>query len=580
MASPAVVAQSCNDMDYPARSPARGVELYYLATDEFPFDGAPTIPWPHAGTQAPAPTVLTARGGLEVAHQLHQGGAHDSQVPPYQAPFVVGNHVDPVKLNVGKMGDLAAWVLYYEPNGQGGRRICRWEHWANRVATRRPNGQMVPLAKPLPPSVPIEHELNAALKNWSATHRRLQVGHYRYTEDGRLSWYGTSTRPAEQQDNPVLSKDPKDGWVTQPVQCFLYDAQGRPTRTVTIDARLDEARHLQHACEARQVGEANFLDYFYDAQTGAYRGMRSQSAATLLEQSKSMNSAEREADARRVANRAPIPAQVKWNYRPDTQPHWVRGEWQPQQGTAFSEAVQFETTLEAEGHPGRPGRYGTDPQGQAYFRYHLFDPTLVRTLLDKADPISALKQLHRLRIQKWGAGPVYEHFTPQGVLRHRLFTLGDARTVRHEQFDEFGRLKRVINLGLMNDKLKDTYYAENLAAHKDQIKVGPYLMYRVYEYDAAGKESLVAVSWYLRSPYDHLAENVVDGAIKDAKRAWQNRRQPDKAKVNNTFPPQFFGTPNGTIKWQDAASFGKAFDFYPSLEMLKQWGEAQIKASK
>ncbi len=573
-------AQGCNDLMHSGRSPAQGVEIFFFSTkfEDRDHPNSPEVLWALAGAGSSHAKRKIYFLPSETSYRHYQKGAYDSYVPPYHAPFVDANHIDPTQLDMGKMGEEGATVLFYEPNGQGGRRLCRWENWDNRVAKRGYDGIIAPLPKPLPPTVSPQYETHPVLKKWAETYHRVVIGHLRYDTHNRLIWYGESRRHDDLDGRDPDPKDPTDGWVARPYSCFLYDAQGRPSRTVDVDGRLDKVRPVVRTCEKRETGEAGLHDYFYDSGTGAYRGMRNQFAATNRKRI-DLDGAEREAEARRVANAPAVPGKVIWNYRPDGQSYIVRGEWMPQLTNGFIETVHLETTLEAEGHAGSSGRYISDSYDNKFFRYWLYDHLLVRSVLDQDDPIAALKKLHRLRIQKWGPGPVYEHFTPQGILRHRLFTLGDSRTIRHEQFDETGRLKRIINLGLMTDKNKDYYYSENLAAYKDQIKVGPYLMYRVYEYDAAGKEKLVALSWYPRSPYDHMPTDIVDEVKKDIKRAWRNHRHPEKAEENNTFPPHFFGTPDGTVKWKDEASFAKHFDLYPKLESLKQWGEAQVNAN-
>lgn len=121
--------------------------------------------------------------------------------------------------------------------------------------------------------------------------------------------------------------------------------------------------------------------------------------------------------------------------------------------------------------------------------------------------------------------------------RHRYYMVG-GYVVRHEQFDANGRVTRVITLndwrqprpGLrpdVNDKLL-TSKGISIIAHQ--------IYHRVYDFDAQGKPTLVAVSWNreIRNPLKKTSVNSADVV---------------------------YGTPSGKELWKNRDEFGKHFDF-------------------
>jgi hypothetical protein len=125
-------------------------------------------------------------------------------------------------------------------------------------------------------------------------------------------------------------------------------------------------------------------------------------------------------------------------------------------------------------------------------------------------------------------------------LRDRFYT-GAGRVLRQEQFDEQGRLKRAINLGLQNlAKGIGTYYKEDLSSgHISVLLKTNRLIYRVWDYDAAGKATLVAIGWDRK-----LGSALTDGPVDTA--------------------PIVYGTPDGKVRWKTKEEFFKAFDFDPT----------------
>ncbi|KAG1392533.1 hypothetical protein G6F59_014574 [Rhizopus arrhizus] len=105
---------------------------------------------------------------------------------------------------------------------------------------------------------------------------------------------------------------------------------------------------------------------------------------------------------------------------------------------------------------------------------------------------------------------IYEIFAPRAKYpRERQWRTLDLN--RQENYDAKGKLTRVILSGPVSD---DDGYTENLRAYaeKGALKLTPltngYSSYRVYDYDAAGRETLSFVCWRYEvstnKPYAHF----------------------------------------------------------------------------
>ncbi|PLK46937.1 hypothetical protein C0V76_19355 [Uliginosibacterium sp. TH139] len=137
-----------------------------------------------------------------------------------------------------------------------------------------------------------------------------------------------------------------------------------------------------------------------------------------------------------------------------------------------------------------------------------------------------------------------EHFKAgEHQVRDRFYTaLG--RTMRQEQYDEQGRLKRVINLLDLDPMQDGKFYGDepqDLKRTKIALRLKTNLIYyRVWEYDDAGKATLVALGW----------NNRLGSAV-------AKKEMFDFADIR-------YGTPDGKEKWQGKEAFFKAFDFDPN----------------
>jgi hypothetical protein len=144
----------------------------------------------------------------------------------------------------------------------------------------------------------------------------------------------------------------------------------------------------------------------------------------------------------------------------------------------------------------------------------------------------------------------------QHVKLYELFKPGEHRSryryyseigyiVRQEQFDAAGRVTRVITLENWRQPRPGPRpdVDDKLLTDKGIRIVGHQIYHRVYDFDAQGKPTLVAISWNrkLRNPLK-------------------------KASVR--FADLVFGTPDGKERWKSEEEFGKHFDFSPKAAQV------------
>jgi len=146
---------------------------------------------------------------------------------------------------------------------------------------------------------------------------------------------------------------------------------------------------------------------------------------------------------------------------------------------------------------------------------------------------------------------LYEYFPAHVTRLRERFFAAFGRTLRHEQLDDQGRLRRAVNVGRFSRSDEGFgFYDEDLEHANISWKLkGHELYYRVWDYDAEGKATLVALGW---------GKGIDVG-------------EPEKIDDAHIV----FGTPDGKVKWKDQAAFFKAFDFDPTAS--RAFPEEQAK---
>jgi hypothetical protein len=530
----------CNDMSQPVRSPSSGVEIYFdlqAGPDNDPKRRL-KVAVPFAGSATLTPSEQYVLGST----------THDRPVlgePPLQQPYIWENQLDAPQYDTKALLDIEGWVYIYEANGRNGRRICRVENWAHRFEHLDHNEKRVLRDKPKSMTGPASGEASPVLAKLAENYQRDVVHHFLYNADGRIEKY-IESRPV------YLNGDATRNWTSKTVACYYYDKEGRPRRYVEPNNDLTGS-----SCDPIREGQGEFTDYFYDSASGAYRGAR------IVHSLNEHN--------RKEYSHRPI-WDIRWSYAPDGRQEQIAAL-----ADSKKQLYYFTSDRELEGVPlPRP----RSPKDISY-AYYFYEPLPLSFIDGPGDPEKKVKQYHRERRRDF-AGEVYisEYFAANGGLQHRIWWRGmDWAVFRHEQYDAQGKLKRAINRGLANEE--HTYYAES-DGYKSQLTQRPYLLHRVYEYDKAGKESLVAISWFNHDPeIDHPYRNPGRGGAlidlaKDAKRAWTDRNKPKPAVKEEL--KQFYGTPDGKVKWKDAESFGKAFGIFWEFKDMDRFVEAKRRA--
>lgn len=141
---------------------------------------------------------------------------------------------------------------------------------------------------------------------------------------------------------------------------------------------------------------------------------------------------------------------------------------------------------------------------------------------------------------------LYELFQPnEHISRHRFYML-DGYVLRHEQLDGNGRITRIITLDDWRQPRpgpKPDFDDKLLAANMPKL-FAHQVYHRVYDVDAGGRPTLVALSWNrsLRIPLKRTSMSLADVVFgtPDGKEKWKNRDEFDKAFNTSEYALQVF----------------------------------------
>lgn len=438
-------------------------------------------------------------------------------------PKIWPNAIDPVKADRKKLSSIGGVVYFYEPDGKGGRRVCRAERWKSRHIEIAPNG------------------------GYEVRTRKVKVN---------------APNSPNQSRNPVLAALSKDFFFVGYTN-LQYDAQGRIPKLgrvcfyYTADGQVNWVAYetAKGLCIRSKPDpkKESFIEVLFDANGKGY-------GAVLTRPNKWSSDDDRTSQKESVKNDPNGWFQVwKFSYGGGN----VLGYGNDRVGLADFETTgslgeKDDTVYNALGNAKRWG--GTKSSGITERHYEF--PNSVST--DFLRHPETLYQYDRIRVTDLGMS-LFERFAAgSNKLTARIWRSPNYKVARQETFNADGKLMRAVAADYLDGYVGTPFAQENLAQYKSQIKV-PFdnIYLRVYDYDAKGKESLVGIGW-TDYPREKYFEN-----RGYSKRAMLNRTKDAITNVlshpfekREAAPEEltyFFGTPDGKVKWKDYAAFNKEF---------------------
>ncbi|QIO87642.1 hypothetical protein G9274_001327 [Stenotrophomonas rhizophila] len=392
-------------------------------------------------------------------------------------------------LKRGKFGATEGQAVYLEPDGKGGQRICRVEHWESRVYRPKnyPQRDAPPVlrrdsdnkVRAVPYRRWVGQERNPILAKLTPYYYMARVDAYFYDQGGHL----VEARVQETEDvNALRQRYPTELMIDRLTFCARYNAQGQLIWTTgEMSEVMAEVPGAQ--CEGLQTGRVETTSYSYHADG---------SLLARLFVPKKRDAAEPTGEG------LALDADEWWG-----------------QGTAWPSASvpQHERKLVYFGFTNKAGILGlyTENTGlaaydaQPPYKELLRDPSRkLRYDFPQPVPLSVVDD-HFATLDKYPRVRRYPHQSGLNVIE---FFDGNSRTPRlrqwrsvelsrQETYNAEGKLVQVIYSGGRALKV----YPEDLRRYAESgvLKVTPtrsgYASYRVYTYDASGKESLTFVCW-------------------------------------------------------------------------------------
>ncbi|MDB5800701.1 MAG: hypothetical protein JWL63_1640 [Rhodocyclales bacterium] len=393
--------------------------------------------------------------------------------------------------------DEEGYVSYYEPNGQGGWRICRIEKWWPRKSGTSAA------------EIAFSHAMVSQNKFGEALTTKDTLGSvdiFLYDKKGRIVERFFVLRPDKKGIIEIGDR-----------RCVRYDDKDRVVLWVSAKE--------SNICP---TGEPDLRDFWHRFKFGEIEN-------TVWWKWGEYHSGHKDGSWQKDITFKNIPAEATVTLK--------AAEANVSTGNA--------TVLSDKGLTEIQGGYRIgmlDKSLGPTFVYESGNPPAVEYYFTKPPvPISVLTDLDQLynydRRRETGIGSSFklvEFFRAGEHVTHDRFYTGAGHTVRHEQLDAQGRIKRAINLGMIGLNRKNGgYFDEDLKAGKISLLLkSNQLYYRVWDYDEAGKAKLVAIGW-----------NAKLGTALKSQRLYE-------ANI-------IFGTPDGKRKWKNEEEFFKAFDFDP-----------------
>lgn len=167
--------------------------------------------------------------------------------------------------------------------------------------------------------------------------------------------------------------------------------------------------------------------------------------------------------------------------------------------------------------------------------YTFLKPPVRISLLENPDELYKYERRRMTRLD--GHIRLYELFKAnEHISRHRFYIL-EGYVLRHEQLDAKGKIKRIITVNDWRQPRPgpNPDFDDRLLKTSAPLLIAHQVYHRVYEIDANGRPTLVALSWN------------------------RSVRNPLK-RTPLTMADLVFGTPDGQEKWKTREEFDKAFD--------------------
>lgn len=394
------------------------------------------------------------------------------------------------ELPAGKFGPTQGQVVYLEPDGRSGQRICRVERWESRVygplvraqADGRPglrrddDGKVRAVTYRAEP----RQERNPVLAGLTPHYFMTRVDTFGYDSEGHL----VEARYHETDGvNGVSNHSRRSVVADQLIFCARYDAKGRLAMVAGVDEQLSSVRGLQ--CDQITPGDVAMTTYQYHPdgtllarlRTGARTVAASGGAPAALAGLGQGNAWY--ADADRPGQRA----DVLFSFLPGT--------------GLISLSTSDMRLVPADAQPVFQAH---SSDGQARLRYDFPGKPVPLSAID--DRFVSVGGYARVRTYPHRSGLQISEVFNAGKRTPRQRQWRGLDLSRQEMFDSSGRLTRVIHYGAAprdayNDDLRA--YAERGLLRLTPTTTG-YASYRVYDYDAKGKESLAFVCWQHDGP--------------------------------------------------------------------------------
>jgi hypothetical protein len=396
------------------------------------------------------------------------------------------------KSSQGKLSKETNFISYYEPDGKGNWRVCRMEIWVPRGSD------------PVEKTEPENQGKNPLVRQWLKTDAMGYAAVYLYDAKGRIA-----------ETFHVSSDRPKESGHSGERECFHFDAKDRPALYVRATSSnacpkgdKPDPRDFSERFRYMELKDGRVTDTWGEQHFGEPDGSWE----------------------KRISFHIPFDLNNK------DENLWFQG------GNARADPVKGVTQILGGYRLGEKDEsmgptYKVDGNEQPS-EYYFTKPPVPISMLETPEKIY---DYDRRREADVTSIVKLVEFFPAGKhrVRDRFYT-AVGNTVRQEQYDEAGKLKRVINLGKFSRQDLDTgFYDEDMKRISLPLKLkGHEIFYRVWDYNDAGKGKLVAIGW-------------------NDKLTFGKHERLDSATI-------IYGTPDGVPKWKSKEEFFKAFDFDPN----------------